>query len=219
MFSINVENQANYDDLITELYSDYKTRNQVLQFFATITSSERVAKAILENSIAHNVRPSLAFAVAYVESNYNPKAYSTNASGTRNRGLFQLNSSVFKISNDKLYDPYHNANLGISHLQQYIDLSDNEFLALAAYNAGITKVSQNGIPTTTFTYISEVAIMERKIMNFFLQVWRSVGRRAKRLNKGLQRFLKPCCLFSSQNNQSKYCCFNKREEQLDCAFY
>jgi len=149
-------------------YKNSKTRDQVLKFFSTITNSEKVAKAILDNSIAHNVRPSLAFAVAYVESRYNPKARSTNSAGSLNSGLFQLNSAVFgKISDRLIYDPYHNAKLGIRHLQEYLDVSDDEFSALAAYNAGITRISEEGVPGMTFKYISEVSSMERKIVNLF----------------------------------------------------
>ncbi len=152
-----------------KLYTNAKTKNQVLKFFSAITNSERVAKAILDNSVEHNVRPSLAFAVAYVESRYNPKARSKNSSGSLNSGLFQLNSSVFGMTSETLmYDPYHNAKLGLSHLEEYLNLSDDEFSALAAYNAGITRISEQGIPGMTFKYISDVSIMERKIMNLFV---------------------------------------------------
>lgn len=169
LFSINIVNSNTYDDPISKFYIDAKTKNQVIKFFSAITNSERVAKAILDNSVQHNVRPSLAFAVAYVESRYNPKARSKNTTGSLNSGLFQLNSSVFGVMNEKLiYDPYHNAKLGLSHLEEYLSLSDDEFSALAAYNAGITKVSEEGIPGMTFKYISEVSIMERKIMNLFV---------------------------------------------------
>lgn len=169
LFSINTVNSDNYDDPISKFYINTKTKNQVLKFFSAITNSEHVAKAILDNSVEHNVRPSLAFAVAYVESRYNPKARSKNTTGSLNGGLFQLNSSVFGWASEKLiYDPYHNAKLGLSHLEEYLSLSGDEFSALAAYNAGITRISQDGIPGMTFRYISEVSIMERNIMNLFV---------------------------------------------------
>lgn len=169
LFSINIGESIDYNDQVSKFYLNAKTKNQVLKFFSTITNSERVAKAILDNSVAHNVRPSLAFAVAYVESRYNPKARSQNTSGSLNSGLFQLNSSVFGMTSEKLiYDPYHNAKLGLSHLEEYLNLSADEFSALAAYNAGITRISEDGIPGMTFKYISEVSIMERKIMNLFV---------------------------------------------------
>jgi hypothetical protein len=169
LFSINIVNIDTDDDPISKFYINAKTKNQVIKFFSAITNSERVAKAILDNSVEHNVRPSLAFAVAYVESRYNPRARSKNSSGSLNSGLFQLNSSVFGMTSEKLiYDPYHNAKLGLSHLEEYLNLSDDEFSALAAYNAGITRISEQGIPGMTFKYISEVSIMERKIMNLFV---------------------------------------------------
>ncbi len=168
-FSINIFKSYSCDDPILRFYINAKTKNQVLKFFSTITNSEHVAKAILDNSVEHNVRPSLAFAVAYVESRYDPKARSKNTVGSLNSGLFQLNSSVFGRTGEKLiYDPYHNAKLGLSHLEEYLSLSDDEFSALAAYNAGITRVSQEGIPGMTFRYISEVSIMERAIMTLFV---------------------------------------------------
>jgi len=168
-FSINIFKSYSCNDPILKLYINTNTKNQVLKFFSAITNSEHVAKAILDNSVEHNVRPSLAFAVAYVESRYDPKARSKNTAGSRNSGLFQLNSSVFGRAGEKLiYDPYHNAKLGLSHLEEYLSLSDDEFSALAAYNAGITRVSQEGIPGMTFRYISEVSIMERAIMTLFV---------------------------------------------------
>jgi len=169
LFSVNIGKIYTYSDPISKLYSDSKTKDQVLKFFSSITNSEKVAKAILENSIANKVRPSLAFAVAYVESRYDPKARSTNTVGSLNRGLFQLNSSVFgRISDRVVLDPYHNARLGLGHLQEYLSKSNDEFTALAAYNAGITRITEKGVPGMTFKYISEVSIMERKIMNLFI---------------------------------------------------
>lgn len=169
LFSVNIGNSNNYSDPISKLYTNNKTKTQVLKFFSAITNSEKVAKAILDNSVANNVRPSLAFAVAYVESRYNPKARSTNTVGSLNSGLFQLNSSVFgRVSERLIYDPYHNARLGLGHLQEYLSENNDEFTALAAYNAGLTRIAEKGIPGMTFKYISEVSIMERKIMNLFV---------------------------------------------------
>ncbi len=169
LFSINIANNTSYDDPISRYYINTETKDQVLKFFSTITDSEHVAKAILDNSVEHNIRPSLAFAVAYVESRYNPKARSKNTTGSLNSGLFQLNSSVFGWASEKLiYDPYHNAELGLSHLEEYLSLSGDEFSALAAYNAGVTRVSDEGVPAMTFRYISEVSIMERAIMSLFV---------------------------------------------------
>jgi len=53
-------------------------------------------------------------------------------------------------------------------LEEYLSLSGDEFSALAAYNAGVTRVSDEGVPAMTFRYISEVSIMERAIMSLFV---------------------------------------------------
>ncbi len=168
MFRAKTKYLKSVDDPISRLYVNEKTRDQVVRFFAAITNSELVARAILDSSIQHEVRPSLAFAIAWVESRYNPRARSINASGSTNRGLFQLNSSVFNAGNEReIYDPFNNALLGIAHLKEYMAVSDDEFTALAAYNAGLNRISEKGVPGMTFAYISEISRMEQRILNFF----------------------------------------------------
>lgn len=168
MFKAKIKYATSTDDPISRLYINEKTRDQVIRFFSAITNSEHVARAILDSSIQHEVRPSLAFAIAWVESRYNPRARSINSSGSTNRGLFQLNSSVFEAQSEKeLFDPFKNAFLGIAHLKEYMNVSDDEFTALAAYNAGLSRISDKGVPGMTFAYISEISKMEQRILNFF----------------------------------------------------
>lgn len=168
MFKAKIKYTKSVYDPISRLYINEKTRDQVIRFFSAITNSEHVARAILDSSIQHEVRPSLAFAIAWVESRYNPRARSVNSSGSTNRGLFQLNSSVFEARSEKeLFDPFNNALLGIAHLKEYMTVSDDEFTALAAYNAGLSRISDKGVPGMTFAYISEISKMEQRILNFF----------------------------------------------------
>lgn len=156
-------------DPISRLYLDPVTRDRVVRFFSILTQSETVATAILENSIEYNIRPSLAFALAYAESRYNPRARSTNGSGSTNRGLFQLNTAVFNdISARELHDPFKNALLGLRHLREHLDQTGDEFSALAAYNAGLTRVARDGTPGMTFDYIAQITSVEKRILDFFL---------------------------------------------------
>ncbi|HKL85879.1 MAG TPA: lytic transglycosylase domain-containing protein, partial [Treponemataceae bacterium] len=98
----------------------------------------------------------LAFALAWEESRYQPKAVNKNPSST-DRGLFQLNNKAFpKLTEKDFFSIETNAKYGLSHLRYCIDLSGNEVAALAMYNAGTTKVRNDNTPKRTLDYVSRI---------------------------------------------------------------
>ncbi len=154
-------------DIVAALYRNARTRKNVVTFFTNLTESEKVALAILDKSVSHRVPTSLAFAIAYEESRFNPKASGSNAT-TVDRGLFQLNSATFPDLEEKAaFDPVRNADEGMRYFRHILDISGNEVSALAMYNAGRTRVSQKGAPVTTLAYISRVLTYERNIDSLF----------------------------------------------------
>jgi hypothetical protein len=155
------------NDTIAAFYRDETTRREVLAFFSSLTKSETVAKAILDNAIGHDVPASLAFAIAYEESKFNPRALNENANST-DRGLFQLNSLTFpEMTDGQAFDPRFNAQEGVKYFRHVLDISGNEVSALAMYNAGRTRVSKSGAPVTTLGYISRVLNYEKNIDSLF----------------------------------------------------
>lgn len=155
------------DDTIAAYYKNEGTKKSVVDFFTSLTKSRTIAVAILDNAVKHKVPASLAFAIAYEESRFDPTAKSLNATSV-DRGLFQLNSSSFPdLTESEIFDPARNASEGIGYFRQVLDLSGNEVSALAMYNAGRTRVSQRGAPVITLGYISRILNYERNITSLF----------------------------------------------------
>ncbi len=145
-------------DMVSARYRDPATRQLVLDFFADLTRSGVVAKAILDQSEAFNVPPSLAFALAHEESDYTVVCINRNrAHGSVDIGVFQLNTKTFPDKKvDYLMDPDNNIRLGVAHLSFCLDQGRTDVAALAMYNAGLTRVTKGGTPRSTLDYISRI---------------------------------------------------------------
>lgn len=138
------------------LYRSDLSKADVLWFYSHITGNETISRVILEHASKNSISPPLAFALAWQESRYQPKAVNQNASST-DRGLFQLNNKAFpKLTEKDFFSIETNAKFGLSHLRYCIDLSGNEVTALAMYNAGTTKVRNDNTPKRTLDYISRI---------------------------------------------------------------
>jgi hypothetical protein len=129
-------------------------RQRVVDFYTEETGSSEIAQIILEEAQIQDIPLSLAFALAWVESRYNPFAVNHNSSSV-DRGLFQLNSRSFpEVEEDQFFNPAVNAKLGMEYLRQCLEAGESEIVALAMYNAGRTRVTQGGTPMMTLEYIS-----------------------------------------------------------------
>jgi len=154
-------------DTIAAYYKNNQTKRSVVDFFSSITKSRNVAVAILDNAVHHKVPASLAFAIAYAESRFDPYALNENVSSV-DRGLFQLNSLTFPdLSDTEVFDPARNAKEGMKYFRHILDISGNEVSALAMYNAGRTRVTQKGAPVKTLDYISKILNYEKNIESLF----------------------------------------------------
>ncbi len=111
---------------------------------------ERVARE-------ESVDPDLVRAVVAVESDFDPMAVSSSGA----MGLMQLmpqTAAIYGVSNP--WDPYENVKAGTRYLKHLLGRYNNDLkLALAAYNAGPTTVSNyGGVPpyAATKRYIAKV---------------------------------------------------------------
>lgn len=120
------------------------------------------------NSLAseYGVDKSLVKAVIHAESGYNPNAVSSKGA----QGLMQLmpkTAQGLKVGNS--FDPKQNIRGGIRYLRFLLDTFKGDVtLALAAYNAGLSRVSQyGGVPPyqETRNYISKVLAFQRSYQN------------------------------------------------------
>ncbi|BCS98159.1 lytic transglycosylase [Desulfoluna limicola] len=128
-----------------------------------VAPSERVWSStaydafIVQAAERYNVPFALVKAVIHAESGFNPRALSAKGA----KGLMQLmpvNISFYKIKDP--YDPLENIMGGSAYLKRLLtDFQGNTKMALAAYNAGPTKVKHhNGIPpiAETRAYVAKV---------------------------------------------------------------
>ena len=107
--------------------------------------AEEFEPLIAASAAAHNVRPDLVRAVIQAESAFNPAARSIKGA----MGLMQLMpATAQELGVDDPYDPAQNIRAGVAYLKNLLrQYSDDEELALAAYNAGPSAVDRyDGVP-------------------------------------------------------------------------
>lgn len=119
--------------------------------------SEPFHDIIIRASRRYNVDPALIKAIIKVESHFDPYAISYKGA----KGLMQLMPVTLRAMGAKNpFDPEHNIDAGVRYLKKLLIIfDDNLELALAAYNAGITKVRlYGGVPPfkSTKNYIRKV---------------------------------------------------------------
>ena len=122
-----------------------------------VWSSSAYDAFILKAAQKYNVPFALVKAVIHAESAFNARALSPKGA----KGLMQLmpvNVSFYKIKDP--YDPQENIMGGSAYLKRLLtDFQGNTKMALAAYNAGPTKVKHhNGVPpfAETQAYVAKV---------------------------------------------------------------
>lgn len=112
---------------------------------------------IAEHATRHGVRADLVHAVIQAESAFNPAA----RSGKGAMGLMQLMPATARqFGVTDAYDPAQNIGAGVAYLKHLLErYSQNEELALAAYNAGTGAVEKYGaVPPyrETRDYVSRI---------------------------------------------------------------
>jgi soluble lytic murein transglycosylase-like protein len=117
-------------------------------------------------ALEYGVEKSLVKAVIHAESGYNPNAVSSKGAS----GLMQLmpkTAEGLKVSNS--FDPAENIRGGVRYLKFLLETFKGDVnLALAAYNAGLSRVAQyRGIPpyAETRNYVAKVLSYQKSYQN------------------------------------------------------
>lgn len=108
-------------------------------------SIQAILDKIKKTARSHGVDEDLVREVVRAESNFNPYA----VSGAGAKGLMQLMDRTAQAMHVRnVYDPEENLAGGTKYLKNLLDRFDGNIgVALAAYNAGPTRVSRLGITT------------------------------------------------------------------------
>jgi len=160
------------------LYRNKLTRSIVENFYTQVTADWEITQAILAAADTNDISLPLAFSLAWVESSYRVKALNRNSNSV-DRGLFQLNSRTFpNLKEEHFYDPSINAQHGLAYFRYCLETGKNEVVALAMYNAGITRV-RRGTPYSTLHYIARILDNERQLLESFEHLLTDKGEIAK----------------------------------------
>lgn len=139
----------------------------LVDFFARISGSRELARIVLEECARSGCPPSLAFAVAWVESNFIPSIASVNR-GSVDRGLFQLNSRSYPhLQAREFFDVRLNSRNALGYLKVCLGYGGEEAIALAIYNAGLSRLAQGKVPATTYDYVEKVLTYKDDIDELF----------------------------------------------------
>jgi soluble lytic murein transglycosylase-like protein len=139
----------------------------LLEFFSELTGDSSVAMSILRHAVANRVSPFSAFALAFIESEFDPNAINRNP-GSADRGLFQLNSLSYPdLPASVVFDPEENARYGLAHFRWCLDRARDEASAVAMYNAGYLRVAQRKIPKSTREHVARFVAYKRELKQRF----------------------------------------------------
>lgn len=131
------------------------------------TGNTSIDSAIKTAAQKYNVDPEFIKAIIKQESDFDPKSVSSAGA----MGLMQLmpeNCKDYGVSNP--YDINQNIDAGTRQLKDYLNMySNNKEMALAAYNAGPTRMRRRGITDTSqFGKLpNETQNYVKKVMNYY----------------------------------------------------
>jgi len=140
---------------LRDLKKDKQLRTK-LKYAASVNPAE-FEQLIKTCSDKYGVSSSLIKAVIHAESGYNPNAISSKGAG----GLMQLMPATAKdLKVADRFNPKDNVEGGVKYLRFLLDTFNGDVsLAVAAYNAGLSRVAKyGGIPpyNETRTYVNRV---------------------------------------------------------------
>ena len=142
--TINIAEEENiYEPVkttIPEIEFTLEEEEEIIPEYA-IPLNKDIQKYLYNKCKEYNVPYDLAIAVIKTESNFNPSLIHKNSNGSRDYGLFQINTINHKWLSEELgitdfLNPYQNIDAGVYMLSQLLKKYDNEHIVLMSYNMG-----------------------------------------------------------------------------------
>jgi hypothetical protein len=120
-------------------YQNYQPSYDYQQY---LTLSEKLKQCFENAGTTYGINPLLLWAIAKVESNFNPYALNKNKDGSYDIGIMQINSSHLNtlkkfglIDKRYIWDPCYNIHVGAWILNQCIQRHGYTWEAIGCYNA------------------------------------------------------------------------------------
>lgn len=110
----------------------------IVLLLVLLFSSEVFAFCFEEAGSMYGISPQILWAIAKVESNFNPLAVNYNSNGSYDFGVMQINSSWYRVIKNlwpHLSDPCTNVKVGAWILAQCISKHGYTWDAVGCYNA------------------------------------------------------------------------------------
>ncbi|MBU3020518.1 lytic transglycosylase domain-containing protein [Aestuariibacter sp. A3R04] len=128
-----------------------------------------IEQMVVTEALAQGLPPSLALAIARVESNFDP--YALSHAGAR--GVMQMMPATalgeYNVQASRLYDPKTNIKLGVTFIKQLIATYDGRVdIALSHYNGGSAvrdRYNNYRIIPATRGYVNKVLAYQREYIN------------------------------------------------------
>jgi hypothetical protein len=163
-------------DLGSALYEDAVFRDRILSYYANVAGSALVAETVTRYAYENKIPFTLAFALMWAESRFDPLAVNRNPVSI-DRGLFQLNSESFPhLSVEDFFDIEINVRTGLQYLRSCLEKGETEIIGLAIYNAGHYRVSSAGAPMMTLEHISKILTYKSELERDFQRYISREGR-------------------------------------------
>jgi hypothetical protein len=149
---------------------------------AEAANREEIKKIVVEEANRVGISPSLALAVAKVESDFQGRVLSNKGA----RGVMQIMPKtawdLYKVEKDDLWNPRLNVQLGVDFLDSLMQRYDGRWdLALSHYNGGskVGKMPNAKVIPYTQGYVDKVLRWERRYSDQ-KQVWNKGSKKNNR---------------------------------------
>lgn len=142
--TINIAEEENiYEPIkttISEIEFTLEEEEEIIPEY-DISLDKDIQQYLYDKCKEYNVPYDLALGVIKVESNFNPSLIHKNSNGSRDYGLFQINTINHKWLSEELgitdfLNPYQNIDAGVYMLSQLLKKYDDEHIVLMSYNMG-----------------------------------------------------------------------------------
>jgi hypothetical protein len=132
--------------------------------------TDDIQQRVISEAKRQNLPPSLALAIAKVESNFNHKALSHAGA----KGVMQIMprtaEQVFGVSRNRLFEPDINIELGVRFIKKLLKRYDDRLeIALSHYNGGSRVRNKHGelsVMPATRNYVDKVLTTQREFLRY-----------------------------------------------------